>query len=419
MSGDERLSILYVVSRFPTVTETFVVNEWLRMARRFRTSLVSLVRSGEEAVHPETREVLAAMQFVPSLGAATLRAHGRALRRRPGRYLRTVAHVVARSPRSPMGGRLKGAVSFWKAVRVAELATEAGVQHVHAHFANHPATAAWVVHRLTGLPYSFTAHANDLFAGPALLEEKLRAASFVAVISEYNRSYLAARLPGVGRVEVVHCGVDVGQLPFVQRTRVERLLCVGRLVETKGQADLLHAFASVCRNHPQLRLDLVGEGPDHAALRALVRSLGLDDRVRFRGVLSSEQVRAEMAACDVFVLAARPHSSGRMDGIPVALMEAMATGAPTVSTRLSGIPELVVDGVTGLLVDPGDRGGLANALRRLVEDPELRARLAVAARAHVEQRFDLEREVERLAQLVRSAHESDSNRSDAAVGGRR
>lgn len=419
MSGDERLSIVYVVSRFPTVTETFVVNEWLRMASRFRMSLVSLVRSREEPVHPETRAVLASTHFVPSLAASTLRAHARGLARGPGRYLRTLAHVVVRSPGSPMGGRLKGAVSFWKAVRIAELVTEAGAQHLHAHFANHPATAAWVVHRLTGLPYSFTAHANDLFAGPALLDEKLRAAAFVAVISDYNRTYLAERLPGAGRVEVVHCGVDTGQLPFVQRTRAERILCVGRLVETKGQADLLHALASVCRDHPQLRLDLVGEGPDLDRLRKLVRSLGLEERVRFRGVLSSEQVRAEMTACDVFVLAARPHPSGRMDGIPVALMEAMATGAPTVSTRLSGIPELVVDGVTGLVVDPGDREALAGALRRLVEDPELRARLAVAARRHVEERFDLETEVERLAELVRSAHGRGSTRSGVAVGGRR
>lgn len=400
----EPLSVLYVVSRFPTVTETFVVNEWLRMRTRFRMSLAALVRSGEQAVHPETREVLASTHFVPLLGGRTLLAHLRALLRHPVRYLRAAAAVLVRSPRTPMGGRLKGAVSFWKAVRIAELARELGADHVHAHFANQPATAAWVVHRLTGLPYSFTAHANDLFAGPALLEEKLREAAFVAVISEYNRGYLEERLPGAGRIEIVHCGVDLRELPLAERTRAERLLCVGRLVETKGQADLLHAFAAVSGDHPELSLDLVGEGPDLEALRALVRTLGLDGRVRFRGVLPSDQVRAEMAACDVFVLAARPHPSGRMDGIPVALMEAMATGAPTVSTRLSGIPELVVDGVTGLLVEPGSPDELADALRRLVEDGALRARLAAAARAHVERHFDLDTEAGRLAELVRAAH---------------
>jgi len=395
--------VLYIVSRFPTVTETFVVNEWLQMGRRFRMALASLIESGEPAVHDETRRVLSATHFVPLLRPRTVRAHARAIARRPRRYAATLTRIVVRSPRTPMGGRVKGVVTFLKAVAIAELVERRGIRHVHAHFANHPATAAWVVHRLTGIPYSFTAHANDLFAGPALLEEKVRDASFVAVISDYNRAYLGTRLGNAAPVEVVHCGVDVEQLPFRPRLRLERLLCIGRFVETKGHVDLLEAFAALSRDHPELRLDLVGDGPDRGKLEQLSRSLGLADRVSFLGVLPSARVREEITAADAFVLAAKPHPSGRMDGIPVALMEAMASGAPTVSTRLSGIPELLIDGVTGLLVEPGRPEELVAALRRLVEDAELRARLGTAGRAHVERHFNLESEVERLADLVRAS----------------
>jgi colanic acid/amylovoran biosynthesis glycosyltransferase len=397
--------LLYVVSRFPTVTETFVVNEFVRVRRELPAVLAALVRSREPAVHEATRAVLPSALFLPSLHGATLRAHARRLARSPRRYAATLALLLARSPRTPMGGRLKGAVTFWKAVRLAEHVERLGIRHVHAHFANQPATAAWVVHRLTGVPYSFTAHANDLFAGPALLREKVDGAAFVALISEYNRRYLAGRLRTETPVEIVHCGADLAGLPFRQRTGAARILCIGRFVETKGQADLLRALAALAPAHPELRLDLVGDGPDRAALERLRDSLGLRDRVRFRGVLPAERIRGELEAADLFVLAARPHPSGRMDGIPVALMEAMASGAPTVSTRLSGIPELVVDGVTGLLVEPGRPGELAAALGRLLDDPELRARLAAAAREHVERRFDLDAEAARLAGLVRRSLE--------------
>jgi colanic acid/amylovoran biosynthesis glycosyltransferase len=416
VSPGPRATVLYVVSRFPTVTETFVVNEWLRMAQRLPLALASLVKTSEPPVHEETRRVLASTYFLPSFHPDTLRAHARTLVRSPRSYLGTLLRLIAESPATPMGGRLKGVVTFWKAVRIVDVARELGVRHVHAHFANQPATAAWVVNRLTGIPYSFTAHANDLFAGPALLEEKVAEASFVAVISEYNRTYLDGRVGKGTPIEIVHCGVDVEMLPFRRRTRAERLLCIGRLVGTKGQADLLRAFAELGQDHPELRLDLIGEGPDRAELEHLSDSLGLRNRVRFLGVLPSERVRHEIAEADVFVLAARPHASGRMDGIPVALMEAMASGAATVSTRLSGIPELVIDGVTGLLVEPARPDELAAALRRLVEDTDLRARLAAAAREHVERQFDLETEVERLARLIRASLDGESPQLPGRVG---
>jgi colanic acid/amylovoran biosynthesis glycosyltransferase len=397
--SDGRPSILYVVSRFPNVPETFVVNEWWLMASHFRMEFASLVRMSETTLHPQTAELLPQVHFAGMTAWSTLRANARALARRPGRYLSTAGRVLAGSFRRPNGGVLKGAVAFWKGVRFAEIVQERAISHVHAHFISHSATTAWVISELTGVPFSITAHANDLYVRPALLDEKLREAEFVATISEYNREFIRTESEGAGRVELVHCGVDTEFFSFRRRESYRRLLCVGRLESTKGQVDLLHAFARARREVPDLTLDLIGDGADSARLERLRDQLGLGDELRFHGALRTDQVRAALGEADVFVLPSLRHPSGRMDGIPVALMEAMASGLAVITTRLSGIPELVIHEETGLLVTPESPDELAAAICQLVRDPELATRLARAARERVQHHFDLETEGNRLAGL--------------------
>jgi colanic acid/amylovoran biosynthesis glycosyltransferase len=402
---NHRSSILYVVSRFPNVPETFVVNEWWLMASRFRMEFASLVRMSETTLHPQTAELLPQVHFAGLMAAPTLRANARALARHPGRYLRTAAQVLAGSFRRPNGGVVKGAVAFWKGVRFAEIVKEHGISHVHAHFISHSATTAWVISELTGVPFSITAHANDLYVRPALLNEKLREAEFVATISDYNREFIRTECDDVGRVELVHCGVDTELFSFRQRDSYRRLLCVARLESTKGQVDLLQSFARARQELPDLTLDLIGDGADRARLEHLRDQLGLGDELRFHGALRTDQVRAALDEADVFVLPSLRHPSGRMDGIPVALMEAMASGLAVIATRLSGIPELVIHEETGLLVTPESPDELAGAICRLVRDPELASRLARAARERVRRHFDLATEGNRLATLFATAIE--------------
>lgn len=404
MSRETRTTtVLYVVSRFPNVTETFVVNEWWALEGRFRMELASLIRERVDALHPQTERLLPRVHFAPLLGLATVRANLSALRSRPRPYLTTLRDVLAGSRGRPNGGLLKGLVVFWKAVSLARLVEEKRVDHVHAHFISHPATAAWVVHRLTGVPFSITAHANDLFVQPALLERKIEEARFVATISEFNRDHLGRAAPRAGRIELVHCGVDLDRFPFRPGRGASRLLSVGRLEPTKGHDDLLRAFAEVAAGAPDVSLEIVGSGPERHRLERLVEDLGLAGRVRLRGALTTEDVRELFAEADMFVLAARRHPSGRMDGIPVALMEAMASGLPVVTTSLSGIPELVVDEETGLLVPPESPPQLAAAIRRLLAEPALRERLVAAARERVAARFDLTVEAARLGDLFDEA----------------
>ncbi len=403
MSKRDEPGILYIVSRFPTVTETFVVDEWWKLERRFRLEFASLLRQREPALHEPARRLLPRVSWVGPLAPATLRANVALLVRHPKLYLSTFLTLQRGSARTPMGGHLKGAYTFWKAVRLAEVVRERGVGHVHAHFVNQPASAAWVIHRLTGTPFSFTAHANDLFMGPALLERKLQDCAFAVTISDYNAAFLGRHVRGDSQVVVVHCGIEPEHFPFKERTGTRAVICVARLAETKGHADLFRAFSLLAPELPDLRLELVGDGPERERLTALAAELGISDRARFHGALPAEEVRRILAESDLFVLASVQDASGGRDGIPVSLMEAMASGLPVVTTELSGIPELVENGRTGLLVQPGDPAGLAAAIRVLVEDPEYARQLARNGRDWVGERFALETETSRLADLFEQA----------------
>jgi colanic acid/amylovoran biosynthesis glycosyltransferase len=396
-------AVLYVVSRFPTVSETFVVNEWVRLAQRLRLYFASLIESRERPIQPEAAALLPSVCFTPVLHPATIAANVSLLARRPGSYVRLLLRVLRGSAGRPMGGILKGFVVFWKSVRLARLVQRFGIGHVHAHFINHPATAAWIVGKLTGASFSVTAHANDLFVGPALLEEKVRDAAFVVAISEFNRQELRSVADNGTPLHVVRCGVDVGAFSYRERERLRRLLCVARLADTKGHADLIRAFELLTARFPDASLDLVGAGPERGRLERLVRSLNLSDRVNFLGALTNKEVLERLADSDLFALAAFAERSGAKDGIPVALIEAMASGLPVVTTRISGIPELVRDGETGLLVPPRRPDLLAGALGRLMDDPALGRTLARSARAHVAREFALERETDRLAALFEGA----------------
>jgi colanic acid/amylovoran biosynthesis glycosyltransferase len=393
--------VLYIVTRFPALTETFVVNEWLALTGRFRMQLVALRRSGEVPVHSETRRLMPRMRFAGTPLPDTLAAHLVWLLRSPRTYLSALAAVVRGALRFSLLEAAQETVVFFKAVGVARSAARDGVDHVHAHFASHPATAAWVVHRLTGIPFSFTAHANDLFVAPVLLERKVADARFAIAISDYNGRVLLERCPSAPRVEVVHCGVDSERYAWrdLSERDPDRVVCVASLLPKKGHADLIDALALLAERRPGIVLELVGDGPERERILRRARERGVAERVCLLGARSSEQVRATLANARAFALPSVRLASGRMEGIPVAMMEAMASGVPVVATRLSGIPELVQDGVTGLLVEPGDPRGLAAALGRVLEDDSLAAELALRARELVERSFSLTVETQRLGDL--------------------
>lgn len=394
MSG----SVLYVVARYPKLTETFVVNEWLALRNRFPMRLAALHETRQPVVQPGAAALLPEVWFVPLGSVNTLVVNVRTLARHPRRCVRTLMTLVLGSARMGVREVVKSGATYVKAVALADMATQARIAHVHAHFANHPATTAWVIHELTGLPFSFTAHANDLFRRPVLLDRKLAEAAFVVAVSDYN----AARIRDVASevdVHVIHCGVDTDHFCTGNGSGSrQRVYCVASFEAKKGHRVLLHAVALLATRYHDLRVVLIGDGPERGRIEQLARDLDIGERVEFLGARTSGDVAEELQRAAVFVLASVEDRTGRMEGIPVALMEAMASGVPVVSTRLSGIPELLA-GRAGLLVDPGDPVALAGAIARVFDDEGVRRALARRGRQRVVERFNLVSEAMRLGDL--------------------
>lgn len=266
--------------------------------------------------------------------------------------------------------------------------------HIHSQWAHAGASVAMYGAALLGVPFSFTGHAADLFRERAALRTKIKAADFIVCISEFHRQFYLSEGADPAKLFVAYCGIDTSHFTPVRRVRPEgapvRILSSGRLVEKKGFDVLVEALALLRDRGMAFEAVIAGSGPLEASLRALVAARGLGDRVTITGqALKQEDIPAFMATGDIYALACQRAPDGDVDGLPQMLMEAMACGLPAVSTRLVGIPDLVIEGETGLLVPPEDAPALADALARLAGDEPLALQLAAAGRDHVLARFDL------------------------------
>jgi glycosyltransferase involved in cell wall biosynthesis len=403
------LRVGYFMNQFPNLTETFVYRE-LRSVRARGVDVVpfAIRRPATEEVSAEARVLFDETHYVlplPILGVAA--AHLRAAASRPLRYARVAWETIA-GTHERQRDRLRSFCHFVEAIGTVGAVRAAGVQHLHAHFAVGSATCAWVLSRYLGLPFSFTAHAYDIWLDRLLLPEKLRDACFAVTCTEENRRHLLANYaPEGATIHVIHHGVDAAKFrPSASKSAgVPRILSVGRLCEQKGFATLLRACAELHRDGEQFECHIIGDGPLGPELRQLAAQLGLQGRVRFLGRAFQEELPGHYAAAHIFALACTQASDDDRDGIPNTLMEAMACGLPVVSTRFSGIPELVDDGENGLLAPPNDSRALASALRRLLRDEQLRASLGARGRDRVVSHFTLEGAASSLVQHFRAAAE--------------
>jgi glycosyltransferase involved in cell wall biosynthesis len=396
------VTVAYVMSRFPKLSETFVMNEILAVERQGAVvEVYPLLRERVDMIHDAARPLVERAHYFPFLSWPIAKSQAYWLRRRPGAYLGALGSLV-RGTAGSLNFFLGAVGIFPKVAHAARLMEADGVTHVHCHFANHPASAGFVIHRLTEIPYSFTAHGSDIHVERRMLRQKVAESAFTVAISRFNQHVIEDECgpSSLGKVVVVHCGV--GTERFRPRSHRDAagpftVVCVGTLHEVKGQSILVEACRRLAAEGLEFRCVLAGDGPDRAKLERQVAAAGLENQVELAGSLTQDRVTDLIRSADALVAPSVPTAEGKREGLPVVLMEALACGVPAVASDLSGIPELVGDGVTGLLVQPGDAAGLAAALRRLADDPELAVRLGRAGREKVEREFDLDTNAALLA----------------------
>ena len=372
--------VAYIMSRFPKITETFVMYEIVEHEKRgMRVEIYPLMRERQKVSHPDAARLVAGAHFLSFVSPAILSANLHYLRHKPKAYFGVIKEALS----GTFGSQnfFLGALLFLpKSVAFARDMERTGVSHVHAHFATHAALSAFIVHRLTGIPFSFTAHAHDVQCDRRMLREKLEAASFAVAISECNRQIMVEECGEHLRqkIHVIHCGADTelfqpapGGLPDGPL----RMVCIASLNRMKGHQYLIEACRILRERGIGFHCDLIGEGWLYDKLAEQIKSAGLEDAIILHGAQPRATVQRMVHEANVKVLACVQAPNGQRDGIPVAIMEAMACGLPVVSTVISGIPELVKDGVSGFLVQPCDSVGLANALEHLAADPQLRGRM--------------------------------------------
>jgi colanic acid/amylovoran biosynthesis glycosyltransferase len=404
------MRIAYLCSVYPAVSHTFILREVAALRRRgIEIATLAIHRSAPDQILTDADREAARTTWavLPPRMPTLLGSHARAVLTRPRRYWATL-HLSLRLAAQGSRGRLWGLFYFTEAIMVWLRCQRQGIRHIHAHFTSPAADVALLAAHFGGADnssgrgwtWSFSAHGTDMIdSGQASLREKVRRAKFVVCVSDFGRAQLLRLVPEDQwlKIHTVRCGVDVEAFARTASRNGAgaqlRLLTVGRLHPTKGHAILLEALAELIAGGTDARLTVIGRGPTLAGLRRRSERLGVAPHVDFVGAVGQDEIGDYYADADVFCLP----SFG--EGVPVVLMEAMATGLPVVASAVMGVPELVEDGRTGLLVPPARPDLLARALEHLAGAPELRRRMGTAGRKKVATEFTIERSADRLAEM--------------------
>jgi glycosyltransferase involved in cell wall biosynthesis len=405
MVENPKYRIAYLLKTFPRLSETFILNEILGLeSLGIPIEIYSLKRPAEERTHASVAKVRARVTYVPSLlpnlldALRCVAAHAVLLAISPLLYWRTLSFFL-RIQKS----RLK---DFAQAGFLARRLQRRRITHLHAHFANVPASIAELAHRFTGISYSFTAHAKDIYLTPKdELGRKMRYASFVLTCTGFNATHLAGISDGRTPIQLVYHGVDLGyfQPEHAHRDQAEcpEIVSVGRFCEKKGLSYLIEACALLKRENRRFRCRIIGYGELRDSLLAQISELAVDDCVSLEGPFTQDQVREVYTRAGAFVLPCVVTDNGDRDGIPNVLLEAMSMGVPVISTGVSGIGELVRHTANGLLVRERDAAAIAESISLLLDDPEFAARLAQSGRDTVLQRFEMRQSARGVAAAFR------------------
>jgi len=393
----------YMLRMYPRFSQTFVVNEILELENQGVDLRIASLRLPNEGVfHESATRVRARVNYFNDRFIGNVRKHvltqAKLLRKQPGQYFSAMRLIQ----------RHQGE-KWFELAQAAELlrwVRKNKIDHVHIHFGTDEATVALLAHMLGNISYSLTVHAFDIFrdnVDKRLLKDKINASRFTVTVCESNRQYMVKQLPGLdaSKIKVLYNGIDATRFTPTGKARTPMtIFSVGRLIEKKGFIDLIHAVDILQRKGLPLQCEIAGEGREQRTLQRAIKDLGLAQVVKLIGSLEQNEVRQKMQEASCFALPCVRAKDGNVDALPTVLLESLACGCPTVSTILSGIPEIIEDGRSGLLVEPGDVEGLANAIEKILVDHSLAMSISNGGQDRVRERFSVNKNVARLRNLL-------------------
>lgn len=397
--------IAYLAPEIPALSATFVSNEILALQKKGLTVIPfsvipPLVRSKTPQVEALAQQVF--YLYNQPIHQVLIRSL-KVLIRLPTVYLVTLQLVF--QDIFKLGWKkidsYKLLYQFLQGSQLAYWLTKQNCEHLHIHFAHTPTQIGMYGAKLAQIPFSFTAHANDLFERGRLLKEKVDRSHFTIVISEYNKQFLAQKNASIEKIKVVRCGVNTEHYPFSPPSKFNAIPIIGslgRLVEKKGMDDLISAISILEKRGFNCQLEIGGDGELREQLEKLIKTSNLEGKVTWKGKLEHHEVFTWLKTIDLFVLACKPDQNGDQDGIPVVLMEAMMMGVPVISTELSGIPELIQNGYSGELALPNNPQSLADAIQRYLTQGSIMEKTK-NAREQVKIEFDEQVNIDRLIKL--------------------
>jgi colanic acid/amylovoran biosynthesis glycosyltransferase len=388
----EPFRLAYVLKRYPRLSETFILNEMLELQRQgIDITILAMKDPGEAIVHEHVQALRAQVYYFPP--KARLASEGWA-----ARSLTSFSGDTSLSgPDARQGGWSRDDQTAWlQAAMFAHFLGSLGIDHIHAHFATSATTAALVLSGMTGIPCSFTAHAKDIYhesVNTTALAEKIQSARFVITVSDFNKEYLRGLLASEGksgRIIRLYNGIDLDRFrPFEGDKDPELLVGVGRLIQKKGFGYLIEACKILKEQGRRFRCVIIGEGDERVSLEKRIAQYSLRQEVSLLGPKTQAEVVRIVQTAAAFVLPCVVGDDGNRDGLPTVLLEAMALGVPVVSTAVTGIPEIIEDGSTGLLVEEKNPHALAQSMHRLLDSAPLRKQLSEAALQRVRKDFNL------------------------------
>lgn len=401
--------IAYLAPEIPSVSGTFVYKEILALQKKgIKVIPISVHKFTVDLNDPQVHELSERTEYLYQQSLITaLFASLFILLSRPKCYFNTLLMVFVDITNSGLG-KIKSwklSYQFLYSSIVAKALLKNSCQYLHIHFAHFPTQIGMYASALTGIPFSFTSHANDIFENKFILKKKAERAKAVITISDYNYEYLVNLGISADKLKVVRCGIDTSQHNFITKSNIKfplKIGSLGRLIEKKGMDDLILACSKLHQQNIDFQLEIGGDGPLNNRLQELVKIHDLDSKIVFKRAIPNDLVYDWLKSLDVFVLACKQNSKGDRDGIPVVLMEAMFVGIPVISTNISGIPELIQDGKSGFLAEPNDPESLANTFNDFLQGSHSISQITSLAKDKILQEFELDSNVDRLLAIFNS-----------------